>query len=142
MSSEIRYGLSEATLQETYHRVALTPNPIWSAAFSHRYLRNDPSFEDEDFGHNLFGLTLYYRLSDNWGVRTSHQFEGRDGTLEEQYYTIYRDFRSWTGALTFRIRDNRDNPTDFTVAFTFNLKAFPRFGLGDDAIRPAKLVGR
>jgi hypothetical protein len=27
--------------------------------------------------------------------------------LEEQYYTLYRDLRSWTAALTLRLRDNR-----------------------------------
>jgi len=141
LSSEIRYGLSDTGFQETYHRLALIPNSTWSASFGHRYLRDDPQFGD-DFAHNLFTTTLYYRLNDNWGFRTSHQFEARDGTLEEQYYTIYRDFRSWTGALTFRVRDNREGRNDFTVAFTFNLKAFPRFDLRDDAIRPSKLVGR
>jgi hypothetical protein len=141
LSSEIRYGLSQTALQETYHRLALTPNSTWSAAIGHRFLRDDPQF-GPDFGHNLIATTLYYRLNDNWGVRTSHHFEARDGTLEEQYYTLYRDFRSWTGALTFRLRDNREGPTDFTVAFTFNLKAFPRFDLRDDVVRPSKLVGR
>jgi LPS-assembly protein len=141
LSSEIRYGLSESALQETYHRLALTPNATWSAAIGHRFLRDDPQF-GPDFGHNLIATTFYYRLNDNWGLRTSHHFEARDSTLEEQYYTVYRDFRSWTGALTFRVQDNREGPTDFTVAFTFNLKAFPRFDLRDDVIRPSKLVGR
>jgi hypothetical protein len=61
--------------------------------------------------------------------------------LEEQYYTIYRDFRSWTGALTFRLRENRNGPDDFAVAFTFNLKAFPRFKLGQDRDTPGFLLG-
>jgi LPS-assembly protein len=141
LSSELRYSISDAALNESYHRVAITPNATWSAALAHRYLREDPAFGPNS-GHNLFATTLYYRFNENWGVRMSHHYEARDGTLEEQYYTLYRDFRSWTGALTFRIRDNRDRPSDFTVAFTFNLKAFPRFDLRDDVIRPSKLVGR
>jgi hypothetical protein len=62
--------------------------------------------------------------------------------MEEQYYTLYRDLRSWTAALTFRLRDNRGSPDDFTVAATFSLKAFPRFGLGDDRDEPEYLLGR
>lgn len=141
LSSEIRYGLSEAGLRESYHRLALTPNTVWSMAVGHRFRRDDPQF-GEDSGHNLIATTLYYRLNENWGLRLGHNFEARDGTLEEQYYTIYRDFRSWTGAFTVRVRDNREGPTDLTVAFTFNLKAFPRYELRDDVIHPSKLVGR
>ena len=53
--------------------------------------------------------------------------------MEEQSYTIYRDFRSWTGALILRLRDNRSGSDDVTVAFTFSLKAAPRFGIGKDS---------
>ena len=70
-----------------------------------------------------------------------HRFEARDGILEEQYYTVYRDFRSWTAALTFRVRENRIGPTDYGVAVTFSLKAIPRFKLGDDRNKPTLLLG-
>jgi hypothetical protein len=43
--------------------------------------------------------------------------------------------RSWTAALVFRITEGPAQPTDFTVALTFSLKAFPRFGLGSDSDR-------
>jgi hypothetical protein len=71
----------------------------------------------------------------------THHFEARDGTLEEQYYSVYRDFRNWTGALTFRLRDHRTRSDDFTVAFTFQLKAFPRFRMGDDQNEHSFLLG-
>jgi hypothetical protein len=71
----------------------------------------------------------------------SHHFEARDGTMEEQYYTIYRDLRSWTAAFTFRVRDNRTGSDDYTIAATFSLKAFPRFGLNSDRDKPSLLVG-
>ena len=62
--------------------------------------------------------------------------------MEEQSYSLYRDFRSWTGALTFRVRDRRTaGPKDYTIAVTFSLKAFPRFGLGDDSNKPTLLLG-
>jgi hypothetical protein len=61
--------------------------------------------------------------------------------LQEQFYTLYRDFRSWTSALTFRVADNGTGPEDFTVAFTFSLKIAPRTHVGDDAVSPYHLVG-
>jgi hypothetical protein len=80
-------------------------------------------------------------MNENWAFHASQHFEARDGRMEEQYYTLYRDLRSWTAALTFRIRDNRTGPDDFTVAFTFSLKAHPRYGLGSDTVRPYSLLG-
>ena len=87
------------------------------------------------------GRPIVYRVNENWGFRAAHRFEARDGRLEEQSYAIYRDLRSWTAALTLRLRDNRNGPEDFSIAFTFSLKAFPRFGLGADTVRPSWLLG-
>jgi LPS-assembly protein len=139
-TSENRYDVDNGQWLQAYHTLTLEPNNVWSASLGHRYLRDD-LVRGLGTGNNLFITSLYYRLNENWGLRSSHLFEARDGTLEEQYYTIYRDLRSWTSALTFRIRDNRAGPTDFTVGITFSLKAFPRFGLGSDKVAPALLLG-
>ncbi|HEY1719108.1 MAG TPA: hypothetical protein VGH42_12550, partial [Verrucomicrobiae bacterium] len=61
--------------------------------------------------------------------------------LQQQFYSIYRDLRSWTGALTFRLIDNGVGPKDFTVAFSFSLKASPKEHLGADVVAPYHLVG-
>ena len=63
--------------------------------------------------------------------------------MEEQYYTVYRDMRSWTAAVTFRVRDQREPNahTDYTVAITFSVKAFPRFKVGHDKDTPSLLLG-
>ena len=92
-------------------------------------------------GNNLFSSILFLRLNENWAFRMAHSFEARDGTLEEQSYTVYRDLRSWTAGLTLRLRDNRNGSDDFAVAFTFSLKAAPKFGVGGDAVRPSQLLG-
>jgi hypothetical protein len=84
---------------------------------------------------------MFYRLNDNWGFRATHDFNAENGRLQQQFYTLYRDLRSWTGALTFRVIDNDTGPTDYTVAFTFSLKANPRYHLGDDTVQPYSLVG-
>ena len=35
---------------------------------------------------------VYYPLNEEWGFRMIHQFEASDGTMEEQSYSLYRDF--------------------------------------------------
>lgn len=137
-NSETRYSIGEGQFREANHAVTIQPGEDWSLSLGHRYRENTPEL---GIGNNLILATLYYRLNENWGLRTQHIFEARDGVLEYQYYTLYRDFRSWTGALTFRVRESRFGSDDFTVAFTLSFKAFPKFNLGSDAVRPHRLIG-
>lgn len=138
--SDTRYDLDRRRVIEADHNLVLEPNNVWSLSLGHRYLDSNSGI-GLGLGHNLITTSLYYRLNENWAARMSHHFEARDGTMEEQYYTIYRDLRSWTAALTFRVRDNRTGKEDYTVAVTFSLKAFPRFGLNSDRDKPSLLVG-
>ena len=140
ITSEMRYDVTDGFLREANHLVTLTPYEAWTWQVGHRYLESLPG-GGPDSGNNTFFHTLYYRLSEDWAARVLHRFEGRDGVLEEQMYTVYRDFRSWTGALTLRVRDRRQKSTDYTVAVTFSLKAFPRYDVGDDVARPHLLIG-
>ena len=93
-------------------------------------------------GNNVIISALYYRLNENWGFRATHHFDARSGRLEEQFYTVYRDLRSWTVALTGGVREDQNGRDDFTVVFSFSLKASPRFGLGNDTVRSHSLLGR
>jgi len=138
LTSETRYDVDNGHLRIAYHTATIQPNTTWSVSLGHYYVRNHDLFGE---GNNLITSRIYYRLSENWGVRLAHHFEARDGTMEEQYYTIYRDLRSWTSAVTLRVRNNRGGPTDFTVALTLSLKAYPRFGLGKDKDSPSLLLG-
>lgn len=140
LTSELRVDVEDPRVRIANHMATLSPNNVWSWQFGHRYLREDPALGFTQ-GHDLLLSRLYYRFNENWGVRFSHHYEISDNTLEEQYYTVYHDFRSWTGALTFRLRDNRSDELDFTVAFTFQLKAFPRYAPGTDRNRPSLLLG-
>lgn len=140
LTSEIRWDVDDHRFQIANHTMTLTPGEDWSWSFGHRYLRENPDL-GLNYSHSLLMGTFYYRLSENWGFRMAHHFEIEDRTMEEQYYTVYRDFRSWTGALTFRVRDERNAPVDYSVSFTFQLKAFPRFKPGDDRTRPSMLLG-
>ena len=152
LGSELRYDPNERLLNESNHTISLLPNDRWSLTLGHRYLRDwspdelkerypyDPFFEnllDEDWrwGNNLVYSRVYYRLNEEWGFRMIHQFEASDGTMEEQSYSVYRDFSSVTSALRFRLRDHRSGKNDFSVSLMFSLKALPSLGLGDDSNR-------
>lgn len=139
LHSQIRYGINDTVWRQLYHTLTLQPTDVWSYTLGHRYLRDEPLLYG--LGNNLIVSSLYYRLNENWAVRLLHEFEARDGTLERQNYTIYRDFRSWTGALSFRIREHRNGLTEVGVAVSFSIKAFPRFGLGQDRDHPELLFG-
>lgn len=143
LESQTRYDIDNNEFNLAFHTLTLHPGETWSWGLSHYYLRTDdnPSPTAWGPGNNLISSTMFHRLNENWATRVSHRFEAQDGRLEEQLYTLYRDFRSWTGALTFRVRQNDSGPEDYTVAFTFSLKARPRFGVGSDSVRPEELLG-
>src|SRR5207244_820080 len=125
------------------HTLTLQPNDVWSWTIGHFFLRNDfsglPTALGE--GNNVITSSAFYRMNENWGLRAVHHFDARNGRMQEQYYSIYRDLRSWTAAITTGVRDNGIGPKDYTIAFTFSLKASPRFGLGSDTVRPYSLLG-
>ena len=140
LDSYLRYLPDDGEFRLADHRLTLLSNDRWSLALGHLFLRDEPEYWG--LGNNLIYSSLYYRFNENWGTRFSHQFEAKDGTLEEQSYTLYRDFRSWTGALSFRVRDERVLPQDYTLALVFSLKAFPRYDLGEDTVRHSLLYTR
>ena len=91
--------------------------------------------------NNYIRSTLFYRVNDNWGLRATHNFDAQSGRLQEQYYTLYRDLRSFTGALTFGVVNNVNSATDFTISFALSLKASPAMGVGEDTVNPYRIVG-
>ena len=152
LGSELRYDPNKRLLNESNNTISLLPNNKWSLTLGHRYLRDltqdelkgfypyDPFFENSlgenwRWGNNLLYSRLYYRFNEDWGFRMIHQFEASDGTMEEQSYSVYRDFSSITSALRFRLRDHRGGKNDFSVSLLFSLKAIPRINLGDDSNR-------
>jgi lipopolysaccharide assembly outer membrane protein LptD (OstA) len=143
--SSVRYDMADERWREAIEHVLIQPSSSWSVALSYRYLmNNDPEFQDFPGetvpGHNLIAASVYYRMNENWGAHFLEQYEAQDGIMQEQVYSIYRDLRSWTAALTFRVIQGEGVPTDYTVAVTFSLKAFPRFGLGSDSDRSAQVL--
>ena len=136
--SKTRWDPRNGVLNLAFHQLSIEPNDRWSLGLGHWYLRD--GFLDA--GRSLASSIVFYRLSENWGLRAQHFVNTRNAKLEEQDYGIYRDLRSWTAALALRLRDSTSTPNDFAIAFTFSFKAAPRYGLGSDTVRPYQLLGQ
>lgn len=143
LESITRYDIHDGQFSLSFHTLTLRPSNVWSWSLGHFYLRDDlrPVPTALGVGNNLFTSTMQYRLNENWGLRASHYFEARTGRLEEQAYSVFRDLRSWTAALTLFLRENVIGPEDYGISFTFSLKAYPRYGVGTDSPRPYSLLG-
>jgi LPS-assembly protein len=138
LDSSLRYNIQTSEFDLAQHQITLQPNNTWSWTVGHLFVRSGPVFGQ---GEDLITSTFYYRMSENWGTRISHSFDATSGTMQQQYYSIYRDLRSWTAALTLRVNDNVGESPDYTVALTFSLKAKPRYTLGEDTVSPPSLLG-
>jgi LPS-assembly protein len=143
IESIARYNMENGQFTMGLDTLTIHPNDVWSWSLGQYYLADNYNSVPGGWGqgNNLFASTVFYRLNENWAFRAAHRFNARSGTLEEQGYSVYRDLRSWTAALTFRYRQSTTGPDDFGVAFTFSLKAFPRFGLGSDTAHATRLLG-
>jgi lipopolysaccharide assembly outer membrane protein LptD (OstA) len=139
LQSKMRESVENGDLNFAFHQLTFTPNEHWSWGLGLWYLRN--GFDGFNESADSITSTFYYRLDDNWGFRMGDYIDAADGRLQQQTYTVYRDMRSWTGALTLRVINNSTGPTDVTVAFTFSLKAMPSRQLGQDTVSSAHLLG-
>ncbi|MDB4778520.1 LPS assembly protein LptD [Verrucomicrobia bacterium] len=138
MGSQVRYSLEDEDYRLADQSITLTPNDTWSLQVGNIFIRDEPTYWGT--GNNAYYTRFYYRLNENWGARINHHFEARDNRMEEQSYTVYRDFRSFTGALSLRMRNPRENQeSDYTIALVISMKAFPRFDLNSDINRPTYL---
>jgi hypothetical protein len=143
LQSQTRFDPNIGRWRMLLHTITLEPNNRWSLSLGQFYLRDDTSTLPTSLGvgNNLFTSSIFYRMNENWGFRATHHFDARNGRMQEQYYTIYRDLRSWTAALSFGLRDSGTGGQDFNVSFTFSIKAAPHYGLGSDTVRPYSLLG-
>lgn len=143
LESRARYDIDHSQLRMAFNSLTLQPNTTWNWRLGYFYLRDDFSAEPTAWGegHDLVTSTVFLRVNENWGLRASHYYDLREHRLQQQIYTLYRDFRSWTGAISFRTRDDVNGRDDYTIAFTFSLKALPRFGVGRDTIRADETFG-
>jgi len=124
--SRTRFDINTGNLTMAFHTITFEPNDHWSWTLGHYYLRNDFNTTiptATGLGNNLVTSELFYRPTENWSYGVIDRFDIHSGIMEEQQYGIYRDFRSWTGALILRFRKSQGKAEDVTVAITFSLKA-------------------
>ena len=140
LNSELNYGINQQEWDQVNHSATFSPNDRWSWTVGHRYLRSG-AFYGTNIGNNLVFSSAYLRMNPNWAARAIHYYDAREHFVQSQTYSIYRDLRSWTVALTFRILKDQGRATDYGGAITFSSKAFPRYQLGDDVNKPTRLLG-
>ncbi|MCU0786668.1 MAG: hypothetical protein MUC91_00515 [Verrucomicrobia bacterium] len=143
LQSQVQFNVQSGQFEQALNTITLNPGTRWSVGVSQWYLRESywGGTADEEPGNSTFSTRFYYRFNENWGFRMSHQFNETDGRLEQQYYTLYRDLRSFTAALTFRVQNPLGEPVDYSVALALSLKAAPKYGIGEDAVAPSYLLG-
>ncbi len=143
VESLTRYDFDRGQFSLSLHSLRIQPNDVWSWGITHFYLRDEVASVDPTLneGNNSLANTIFYKFNENWGFRMSHYFNLREHRVDEQFYTLYRDLRSWTAALTFYRRENSQSDDEIGVGFTFSLKAFPRHSVGEDTVAPFTLLG-
>jgi hypothetical protein len=139
LTSELRLDVNNPEVLEANHYLTFTPMSNWSWSIGHRFMRDDPA--RSIVGNDLLINRAYFKLNENWGFSTYQYYDIDEARLQEHTYSIYRDLRSWTGALSFRFRDDEQSGDDFTVAFVFSLKAMPSSDPGDDRLNSTRLFG-
>jgi len=143
LESQTRLDLNTGNFNLLLHTLTLQPSDVWSWTLGHFYLRDDFSRLPTALGQgdDVFTSALFFKLNENYSARAVHHFDVRSGRLQEQYYSLYRDFRSWTAAITGGIRDNGIGVKDYSLVFTFSFKAKPKFGVGGDSVKPYSMLG-
>jgi LPS-assembly protein len=140
--SQTRNDLSNGQLNLAFEQITFAPNDRWSWGLGYWYLRGGQWGNYNNWNlNNLATSTFFVRLGDNWGARMTDNYNLVTSRLQEQFYTLYRDFRSWTGALTFRVTNDTGSSANYTIAFTLSLKAEPSSHVGEDVANRYHLVG-
>jgi LPS-assembly protein len=140
--SQTRYDLNYGNLNLAFQQLTFTPSDRWSWGVGYWYLRGGNwGNSSEWIENNTLTSTFFYRFGDNWGTRMTDNYNLVTHRLQEQFYTLYRDFRSWTASATFRVTSNSGQSASYTIAFVLSLKATPTMGVGEDVVNRYRLVG-
>lgn len=114
-------GLTSNSFDYVDAKLVWQIHPAVEVETGFNYLDDFRIFEDSQ----LYTFGVFYRLNENWQFRQELKFEGDDGTLQEQRYTVYRDLTAWNIAFSFASRDNRDVDDELLFYLSLTLKAFP-----------------
>ncbi|MEI7535042.1 MAG: hypothetical protein WCK57_11795 [Verrucomicrobiae bacterium] len=139
--SQTRYDINGGNLNMSFQQLTFAPNDRWSWGIGYWYLRGGAWGNSTWTENHTVTSTLFVRLGDNWGGRMAQNYNAVTQRLQDQIFTIYRDLRSWTSALSLRVANNLGSSADVTIAVTFSLKAQPSTQVGEDVANRYRLVG-
>ena len=139
--SQTRYDLDYGNLNLAFEQVTFAPNDRWSLGLGYWYLRGGTWGNSTWTENNIITSSFFVRVGDNWGGRVTQNYNIVTERLQDQQFTLYRDLRSWTSALSFRVANNTGSAVDITVAVVFSLKASPSLGVGEDVANRYRLLG-
>lgn len=139
--SQTRYDINGGNLNMSFQQLTFAPNDRWSWGLGYWYLRGGAWGNSTWTENHTITSRLFVRLGDNWGGRMTQNYNAVTQRLQDQIFTIYRDLRSWTSALSLRVANNLGSSADVTVAVTFSLKAQPSTQVGEDVANRYRLVG-
>ena len=141
LESQTRSDLNVGQLNMAFEQLTFAPNDRWSWGVGYWYLRGGMWGNSTWTENKVITSTVFLRVGDNWGARMTHNYNAVNGRLQEQFYTLYRDLRSLTAALTFRVTNDTGSQPDYTIAIQLSLKGSPSMGVGEDAVNRFHLVG-
>lgn len=121
MDMQLPIGNDDGNFTEFNQGVTFMPSDFMSLTLGHQFINDNPYFQDS----NLLFSRIYTRFNANWGFVMNHVFEGDDGTMEFQSYSITRDLTSWIASIGAMQRDNRNGQSEIGILFSLTLKDFP-----------------
>ena len=139
--SQTRYDINGGNLNMSFQQLTFAPSDRWSWGIGYWYLRGGTWGNSTWTENHTVTSTLFVRLGDNWGGRMAQNYNAVTQRLQDQIFTVYRDLRSWTSALSLRVANNLGSSADVTIAVTFSLKAQPSTQVGEDVANRYHLVG-
>jgi LPS-assembly protein len=140
--SQTRNDVNYGKLNMAFEQLTFAPGDRWSWGLGYWYLRGGDWGNNTGWTeNNTITSTFFYRFGDNWAARMTDNFNAVTHRLQEQFYTLYRDFRSWTASATFRVTNDSGQSANYGIAFMLSLKANPVMGVGEDVVNRNRLVG-
>ncbi len=141
MESQLRYNIDDGNLNLAFHQITFAPDNRWSWGLGHWYLRGGTWGNGTWLKTDYLTSTFFYRFNDNWGIRLQHDFDATSGRLQSQFYSLYRDLRSWTMSATFYVENNLVSGVTYGVSYQLSLKANPSTPVGGDSVSAYPLLG-
>ncbi|MFN0076966.1 MAG: LPS assembly protein LptD [Prosthecobacter sp.] len=125
---QLPIGSGVGSFTEANNGIIWLPTRNTSFEVGHQHISDHPFFQDS----SLLYTRVYARLTDNYGFNMNHIYEGSDGTLQFQSYSLSRDLSSWVASIGVMARDNQGGAADFGILLSFTLKDFPQLNFDLD----------